>query len=56
MSDNLAVGVIVEAARQLSEVELAALVSDLLDLQAVQSARWATERQTVLAEHEAGVV
>lgn len=42
---------IVEAARQLSDEQLAAVVSDL---QAVQAARRATAQQTTVT-HEAGV-
>jgi hypothetical protein len=47
---NPAIGVIVEAARLLSDEELAALVSDL---QAIQAARWATAHQTTF-EHQVG--
>ena len=45
---------ILEYARGLSDVELAALVSDLLDLQLLEATRRATARRTVV-KHEVGV-
>jgi len=45
---------VLEYASSLGEVQLAALISDLLDLQARQSARWAADRRTVV-EHQVGV-
>jgi hypothetical protein len=46
------VPIIVQAARRLTDQDLAALVSDL---QAIQAARWATAHQTTF-DHEAGAV
>lgn len=50
--DAATIGMLVDTARQLSDEQLAALVSDL---QAVQAARWATAHKTQVT-HEVGAV